>query len=263
MYRKIMYHNIIFSVVTISKDNRLGLLNTLKSVSDQDYSNIEHIVIDGDSADGSQALLENFPHSKKYSWSSSSDTGISNAFNKGLDRITGELVLFLNSGDEFFSKETVSQIVRSYCSEGWICASGTVGHKIKHGQVSYYSPPRISYHFLSFFMFLPHQGFICESQLHRQYKFSESIKTSMDYDLFLRMLKGVKIYYLDFIVSVREPGGISSDTAKRISEQSHIRLAYSNSTLMRLIIKCINLLIYLKCYLKIGSPFSVESSKIR
>ena len=76
-------------------------------------------------------------------------------------------------------------------------------------------------------MFLPHQGVFCETSLHKKYSYDESIKTSMDYELFLRMLKDIPIFYLPFVISDREPGGVSSHTRKRIEEQSQIRTKYA------------------------------------
>ena len=248
------------SVVTISKNNCNGLHQTLESVSSQDYPMIEHIVIDGLSDDGSKELLFSFIHSKEYYYTSSKDNGISDAFNKGLTKSCGDLILFLNSGDTLFSSNTVSKVIDSYSTHKWKCAVGGVVTLNPKGE-EVYIPPTISSYFLRFFMFLPHQGFFCEISLHKKFRFDESIKTSMDYDLFLRMLKGTKIGYLDFIVSVLEPGGVSSDTAKRVSEQSCIRLVHSHNVLMRLTVRLINLLIYLKYRLRIGSPFSVQSPR--
>jgi hypothetical protein len=78
----------------------------------------------------------------------------------------------------------------------------------------------------------------------------------MDYDLFLRMLKDVEIFYLNMYVSKCEPGGISSQTGKRIVEQSRIRTKYVSKLHDKIIVNVVNSLIYLKSILKIGSPFA-------
>ncbi|MBO3461943.1 glycosyltransferase [Aetokthonos hydrillicola Thurmond2011] len=76
--------------MTISKNNYQGLQKTLQSVKEQDSKIIEHIVIDGESDDGSKELLKSYTHCKKYVYFSEVDNGISSAFNKGLDRINGD-----------------------------------------------------------------------------------------------------------------------------------------------------------------------------
>ena len=212
------------SIVTISKNNYQGLQKTLQLVKEQDYKIIEHIVIDGDSSDGSKELLESYTHSKKYVYFSELDNGISSAFNKGLDRSNGDLIFFLNAGDLLVSNTIVSEVVKSYLTHKWKCGvGGRISSNYAEEEVLYY-PPKLTSNFLKYFMFLPHQCLFCETSLHRNYKFDESIKTSMDYELFLRMLKDIEIFYLPFVISKCQPGGVSSQSRKRVIEQSRIRL---------------------------------------
>jgi putative colanic acid biosynthesis glycosyltransferase len=246
------------TIVTISKNNYQSLDKTLESVKNQDYPNIEHIIIDGDSDDGTKELLSSYVHAKKYSYLSEPDRGISSAFNKGLDKSNGDLIFFLNSGDLFCSNTVVSEVVESYQAHKWQCAVGTTLTTSLTGEPIFYRPPQLSSKFLKYFMFLPHQGFFCETSLHKNYSYDESIKTSMDYELFLRMLKNIPIFYLPTIISNREPGGVSTQTSKRIAEQSQIRMQYANGIHERAIARIINFLIFIKSYLKIESPFATK-----
>ena len=248
----------LVSIVTISKNYSQGLYRTLESVKEQDYKEIQHIIIDGDSHDGTKELLESYSHSKMYIYSSKPDSGISSAFNKGLDKSDGDLIFFLNAGDVLLSNTVISQVVESYLQHKWKCAIGiTIATSIT-GETVFYRPPQLSSKFLKYFMFLPHQGFFCERSLHKNYKYDESIKTSMDYELFIRMLKNVEIFYLPLVVSIREPGGISSQTQKRISEHSLIRLKYAQTIHEKLIVIIINALIRVKANLRIDSPFAAK-----
>ena len=106
--------NILVSVVSISKDNYQSLFKTLESVKALNYQKTEHIIIDGDFNDGSKQLLKSYSHSKVYKFFSESDSGISSAFNKGLNKSTGDLIFFLNSGDLFSSDTVISEVVESY-----------------------------------------------------------------------------------------------------------------------------------------------------
>jgi putative colanic acid biosynthesis glycosyltransferase len=251
-------NNCLVSIVTISKNNIQGLYKTLNSVNEQDYKVIEHIIIDGDSDDGSKDFLQSYSHSKKFIYSSKTDKGISNAFNKGLEKSSGDLIFFLNSGDIFFSKTVISEVVKSYMQHKWRCAIGVTATTNLAGEQIFYNPPQLPANFLKYLMFLPHQGFFCETSLHKNYNYDESIKISMDYELFLRMLKDVEIFYLPTVISIREPGGISSQTRKRIIEHSQIRLKYAHQIHEKVFISILNTLILLKGYLKIDSPFAVK-----
>lgn len=246
------------SIVTISKNNYQGLQKTLQSVKEQDYKIIEHIIIDGYSDDGSKEFLESYTHSKKYVYLSELDNGISNAFNKGLDKSSGDLIFFLNAGDLLVSNTIISQVVESYLQHKWKCAvGGRIASNYAEEEVLYY-PPKLTSNFLKYFMFLPHQGLFCETSLHRNYKFDESIITSMDYELFLRMLKDIEIFYLPFVISQCQPGGISSQSRKRVIEQSIIRLKHANTIHEKFLISILNTLFMLKDYLKIDSPFALK-----
>jgi glycosyltransferase involved in cell wall biosynthesis len=86
------------SIVTINYNNCIGLEKTIASVISQNYRNFEFLVIDGDSTDGSKAILAKNKDRINYSISEP-DTGIYNAMNKGIKVASGEYLLFLNSGD--------------------------------------------------------------------------------------------------------------------------------------------------------------------
>jgi putative colanic acid biosynthesis glycosyltransferase len=251
-----MMDECVLSVVTISRNDRQGLEETLASVCQQDYPYIEHIVVDGDSDDGSKELLSSYAHSKTYTYRSEPDRGISDAFNKGLERSNGHLIFFLNAGDVFVSSQVVSTVIRSYLEHRWQCAEGMTLTSSYSGQEILYAPPKLPSWCLRYLMFLPHQGFFCETALHKPFRFDESIKVTMDYDLFIRMLKGIEIFYLPFAIAKREPGGISSRSDLRTRELATIRRQYARSILDQWIIRFIDFLTWVKAALKVDSPFA-------
>ena len=94
------------SIITINYNNAEGLRKTLASVAAQTYANIEHIIVDGASTDGSVDMIKeyenqlNITHSTIHLlWSSEPDNGIYDAMNRGIPKATGEYVQILNSGD--------------------------------------------------------------------------------------------------------------------------------------------------------------------
>ncbi|WCT12804.1 glycosyltransferase family 2 protein [Mucilaginibacter jinjuensis] len=100
------------SIITIVYNNVRDIERTLKSIISQTYTNIEYIVIDGASTDGTLEILHQYKqHINKLI--TEPDKGIYDAMNKGLALATGDYVLFMNSGDEIYSPETVANVFAS------------------------------------------------------------------------------------------------------------------------------------------------------
>ncbi|MFW0714380.1 glycosyltransferase family 2 protein [Pedobacter sp. N23S346] len=100
------------TIITIVYNNVRDIERTINSVLNQTYKNIEYIVIDGKSTDGTLEIVERYKNqiSKIIS---APDKGIYDAMNKGLALATGEYVLFMNSGDELYDEQTVEDIFDS------------------------------------------------------------------------------------------------------------------------------------------------------
>ena len=86
------------SVITVVYNGVKTIERTIKSVLGQSYGNIEYIIIDGNSTDGTQQLVTKYLDSIAY-FISEKDSGIYDAMNKGIDRATGDYVIFINSDD--------------------------------------------------------------------------------------------------------------------------------------------------------------------
>ena len=107
------------SIVTINYNNAEGLRKTLASVAAQTYHDIEHIIIDGGSTDGSVDVIREYEKSQisnlkskiSISWISERDSGIYNAMNKGIRKATGAYIQILNSGDILAAPDVVERMV--------------------------------------------------------------------------------------------------------------------------------------------------------
>lgn len=108
------------SIITINYNNAEGLKRTLDSVAEQTYRDIEHIIIDGGSADSSVDAIKEYvsanPNKDPFfkhtiNWVSEKDSGIYNAMNKGIRKATGAYIQILNSGDIFASLDVVERMV--------------------------------------------------------------------------------------------------------------------------------------------------------
>ncbi|WP_316832340.1 glycosyltransferase family 2 protein [Pedobacter aquatilis] len=100
------------TVITIVYNNVRDIERTIKSVLNQTYKSIEYIIIDGQSTDGTLAIVNSYSSSIS-KIISEPDKGIYDAMNKGLDLATGDYVLFMNSGDEIYDEHTVEDVFAS------------------------------------------------------------------------------------------------------------------------------------------------------
>ncbi|MCI9846274.1 glycosyltransferase family 2 protein [Flavobacterium pectinovorum] len=101
------------SVITVCYNRKATIEQSIKSVLSQNYPNIEYIVIDGNSSDGTQDIIKLY--SEKISkYVSESDKGMYDAINKGLSLATGDIVGLMHSDDVFYDKDVISKIVEAF-----------------------------------------------------------------------------------------------------------------------------------------------------
>lgn len=101
----------LFSIITINFNNKNGLINTLQSIVNQDFTDFEHIIIDGNSNDGSLEVLQKL-NNNNIIWISENDNGIYNAMNKGIIMSKGDYLIFINSGDIFSNNNCLDSIYK-------------------------------------------------------------------------------------------------------------------------------------------------------
>ncbi len=102
--------NPLVSIVTVVFNGKEFLERTILSVIRQDYTDIEYIVIDGASSDGTLGIIRQYEKNITY-WVSEKDRGIYDAMNKGIKASNGDYLWFLNAGDEIYGPDTVRKIV--------------------------------------------------------------------------------------------------------------------------------------------------------
>ncbi len=200
----------LVSVITVNKNDAAGLERTIKSVITQTYSNIEYIVIDGDSSDTSIEIIKKHQNSIT-KWISESDTGIYNAMNKGITLSTGEYALFLNSGDHFFSIDSLQKLISKVCNQDLIC--GDLLYVEDNNLKTLKTLPnslRLSYFIENS---LPHPSTLIKTKILQKYSgYDERYKIVSDFDFFLKVLLDPRTTYLHVqeTVSVFYLDGISS-----------------------------------------------------
>lgn len=197
------------SVITINYNDASGLKKTMESVFTQTYTDYEYIIIDGGSTDGSKEIIEQQSGKLAY-WVSENDKGVYHAMNKGIKIAQGAYLLFLNSGDYFYSDNSLLLLFNS-CREEEIVYGNIMVHAESEKYLKTY--PAV----LSFQYFLqdtlPHPAtLIKRALLIESGLYSEDLKIVSDWKFFMNAicLKSVKYKACDEIITVFCTDGISS-----------------------------------------------------
>ena len=207
------------SIITVNYNNLEGLQQTIESVSSQTWQEFEHIIIDGGSTDGSVRYIESIAQLFKY-WVSEPDKGVYQAMNKGIVKASGEYLLFLNSGDHFFSSQVLEQNHQAIKEQAIIYFNLHVieGHKIFIKEY-----PEV----LSFSYFvkdtLPHPAtFIAKWAFEQTNLYKEDFKILSDWKFFIDSICKFNLTYkkINTTLSTFYMGGMSSNTDNRALQQN-------------------------------------------
>ena len=188
----------------------------LESIKAQTYRNIELIVIDGGSSDGTLDLLKSQGNLIDY-WQSEPDRGIYHAWNKGLDHVTGDWVHFLGADDYFPDPDVLIRVARvlSMCEDKIRVAYGKAVRVSSQGRVleTWGDPWKdVSAKFRHAFL-IPHPATFHRTGLFDDLgRFDESFVIGGDYDFLLRELKDCEALFLDdIVVKAVTSGGLSTN----------------------------------------------------
>lgn len=227
MTDKTDFQSIRISVITAAYNSEATLSDTLKSVLNQGYGNVEHIIIDGASNDGTIGIIKKFlpeyaEAGKTLRWISEKDNGIYDAMNKGIAMATGDIVGLLNSDDFYTSDNILEAIAAAF--------DNNTGNSEKtfdavYGDVHYVNPGNLgkcvryysSRGFKRWKMrmgFMPaHPSFYCRREIYRKYgMFDTSFRIAADFEQLLRLIfiHGIKTRYMPMDFVTMRTGGASS-----------------------------------------------------
>jgi glycosyltransferase involved in cell wall biosynthesis len=201
----------LVSVITVTYNAERYLEQTILSIINQTYKNIEYIIVDGKSTDQTTYIIAQYSHHIS-NWVSEQDTGIYDAMNKGIKLSNGELIGILNAGD-FYQSDAVEQMVSAYL------ANPQIG--IFHGNINYYwengvffkekkANPDLSVLYRENNIFHP-TFFVTKLIYHKNGLFDLRYRISADLDFAIRNYKkGVQFFYLDKVITNFRLGGIST-----------------------------------------------------
>jgi glycosyltransferase involved in cell wall biosynthesis len=196
----------VVTVITVVRNGEKTLENTILSVINQTYNNIEYIIVDGASTDGTIDIIKKYEDKIDY-WISEKDEGIYSAMNKGIDLVTGDWINFMNSGDCFYNKDVIENIFGLGKEYQCLIYGNTI---VKTGRYSVLTYPDL--YNIRKRMPLCHQSCFIRSEIMKQYKFDTSYKIVSDYNLVYKLFHdGFLFEYVDTVVSVYESEtGLSS-----------------------------------------------------
>ena len=208
----------LVSIITIVSNNVSTIRNSIQSVAHQDYDNIEHILIDNCSTDGTlEAIYENQDNISLII--SEPDNGIYFALNKGIKLSNGKIIGFLNSDDVLKSRVTISLIVSELISSGVDAVYGDLQYfSRKHPNVitRLWRAGDLSGNFNQGWM-PPHPTFYTYKNTYLKYgDFDTSFKISSDYEMMLRLFykNNIDAKYIPQVLVKMQRGGISNQNLK-------------------------------------------------
>lgn len=217
------------SVITITYNSEKTLEETIQSVISQDYGDFEYIIVDGLSTDRTLEIV-NLYKDKIGKIISEKDEGISDAFNKGIEAATGDIIAIINS-DDILMPGALSKIA-DLMNEDTDVFYGNTRMFGDDRQESIYKPLKSSQLYKRMALIHP-STFITKNAYKKYGLYDIDYKCCMDRDLLLRMLsKGAKFQYCDFeFTRFRIGNGVSTNDYVRITqpEEEQISLAYGRN----------------------------------
>jgi glycosyltransferase involved in cell wall biosynthesis len=200
------------SITTVCFNSAETIEDTIKSILSQDYKDIEYIVVDGGSTDGTLDIINRYKNniSKVIS---EPDNGIYDAMNKGLRSSTGDILATLNGDDVYAEQTTVSRMVEFIESKDLDAAYGDliyvdrhdIGHVKRFWQPGPYKKGAFHHGWV-----IPHPTFFCRKEIFERYGyFNDTMQIAADFELMLRFIEKhqITVGYLQQVIVKMRTGG--------------------------------------------------------
>jgi len=200
-------NNSLITIITVVLNGEKFLEKTIKSVLNQNYTNLEYIIIDGGSTDNTTKIIRKYGDMINY-WVSEKDRGLYDAMNKGIEKATGEWINFMNAGDEFYNNTVLTNL---FNNKNYNQAEIIYGnHKIIYpsGGDRFVKAGK-SENIWKGEQFCHQATFVKKSYLKLN-KFNHHKKIAADFELYYKAFKKFKKFkYINLTIAKFEAGGIS------------------------------------------------------
>lgn len=224
------------SIVTITYNAEKVLERTLDSVRSQTFCDIEHVIVDGASKDGTQELIKNYElqvTDYKVRLVSEPDKGIYDAMNKGLRLATGDYVVFMNAGDTFHESTTLENVAKTAAEDVAVLYGDTdivdmEGRFLRKRHLSV--PNHLTWRSFRQGMLVCHQAFYARLDIARDIPYDLQYRHSADVDWCIRVMKEAERRHLPL---VRVPGVVADFLDGGDTTQNHRASLKERFTVMR------------------------------
>jgi len=218
------------SIVTITYNSAATLRDTLESVQSQTYTNIEQVVADGASTDGTIEIVKEFGVEN---FKSEKDSGLYDAMNKGVSMATGDVVGILNSDDFYYDNDVLKNVAKEFEDPSVQAVYGDLYYvdPVDTSKVvrKWISGPFKKSRFLNGWM-PPHPTFFVRREVYEKYGlFNLELRSAADYEIMLRYLykHELKVNYINkFFVRMRAGGMSNASLSNRIRANKEDRRAW-------------------------------------
>jgi glycosyltransferase involved in cell wall biosynthesis len=203
------------TIITVSYNAIDTIESTINSVLSQDYNNIEYIIIDGNSSDGTKEIIHRYEN-RISKWISEKGNGIYDAMNKGIQLATGDIIGILNADDLYSSNDIISKVVNQITQSNADALYGDLKYVLKNDiskTIRFWkSGEYLDGKFLKGWM-PPHPTFFVKKNIYNQLGlYRTDMPSAADYELMLRYIhvNKVKLTYLPELITIMREGGVSN-----------------------------------------------------
>ena len=223
------------SIITVVWNNKGTIKDVIDSVLNQTYKNIEYIIIDGASTDGTIEVVQSYGD-KITKFVSEPDKGLYDAMNKGIKLATGDVIGILNSDDFYIDEFVIEKVVKvfeekdvdSLFADLVYVKPDNVKKTVRHYDSSKFHPEKFAYGWMP-----AHPTFFVKRSVYEKYGlFKTDYKIAADYELLVRFLYkyNLKYFYLQEVIIKMRMGGMSTSGLKSnwILNQEIIRACSEN-----------------------------------
>ena len=212
------------TVITASYNAKNTIEQTISSVVDQDYPDIEYVIVDGGSTDGTLSIIAEYASSYNIKWISEPDQGLYDALNKGVQMATGDYIEIIGADDALVSTDIISRVVREMNPDTDVFA-GQVWYVDEDSKKQFpYTNTSMRNRSTYRGGMSPHAAMFARRKLLLEYPFDISYRIAGDYKFFLQCYydEKVQIQYSDIMVAFFATSGLSSDVESAWREEKRL-----------------------------------------